>query len=674
MIHTLGFAALALALAQSVYGAAAGVVGVRTRRAALVRSAAAAAYANFLLLTLANGVMVYALVARDFSVSYVAQVGSRSTPLFYTVISLWGALEGSILFWGWVLATYTAAVVYFNRARGGEVVGYAVAVMLAVGAFFYLLLVGPANPFARVWPVPADGPGPNPLLQNHWLMAVHPPFVYLGYVGMTVPFAFAVGALLAKRLDAGWIQATRRWTVFAWICLSVSIVAGMWWAYEVLGWGGYWAWDPVENASFMPWLTATAFLHSVMVQERRGMLKVWSLSLIVATFLLTVLGTFLTRSGILSSVHAFAQGTIGYYFLGFIALVLVFSVYLLVVRAPELQSEGRLDTVVSRETAFLFNNLVFAAFAFTVVLGTLFPLAAEAVRGVKVSVGAPFFNKMTIPLALALILLMGVAPALPWGRVAPGAAMRRLLLPLATALAVAAVTTLLGVRAPTLVLAFALAAFAFVANGREYVGGVWARVRAHGETPPTALVRLVAANRRRYGGYLAHLGVVFMTVGIAASSGFRTDREGTLRRGEAIRISGYEVRFERLWGAEEPRRFVVGADVTVLRDGRALTVLDPRLNYYRTQAEPVPTPAVKSGLVDVYVNLMAFEADGSSVTLSVTVEPLVSWIWVGGAVIALGALVAIWPGRRRKPAPAAERPRPRRARWEPRPEPTGVAP
>lgn len=405
------------------------------------------------------------------------------------------------------------------------------------------------------------------------------------------------------------------------------------------------------------------------------MLKVWSLSLIVATFLLTVLGTFLTRSGILSSVHAFTQGAIGYYFLGFIALVLAFSVSLLVVRAPDLRSEGRLDAVVSRETAFLFNNLVFAAFAFTVVLGTLFPLAAEAVRGVKLSVGAPFFNKMTIPLALALLLLMGVAPALPWGRVAPGAARRRLLPPLVAALVVAAVTVLSDVRAPTAVLAFALGAFAFVANAREYAGGVWARMRAHGEAPPTALVRLVAANRRRYGGYLAHLGVVILAVAIAASSGSRVDREGTLRRGEALRIAGYEVRFERLWGAEEPRRFVVGADVTLLRDGRALTVLEPRMNYYRTQAEPVPTPAVKSGLVDVYVNLMAFEEDGSSATLSVAVEPLVSWIWMGGAVVALGALVAIWPGRRRKPPPA-RRPPPRRARPEPEPEPepTGVAP
>lgn len=614
-----------------------------------------AAYTNFGLLTVANLAMIYALVTHDFSVSYVAQVGSRSTPLLITIISLWSALDGSILFWGWVLAGYTAAAVYLNRRIQGSLVPYAMVALLGIGVFFYMLLVGPANPFGRVWPVPADGPGPNPLLQNHILMAVHPPLLYLGYVGMSVPFAFAVGALLSGRLDELWIRTTRRWTVIAWGFLTLAIVAGMWWSYEVLGWGGYWAWDPVENASFMPWLTATAFLHSIMVQERRGMLKVWNLTLIIATFLLTILGTFLTRSGIVSSVHAFTAGNIGYYFLGFIAVLLVFSLALLAGRSAELREAGSLDDAVSRETVFLINNLILTAFTFTVLLGTLYPLAAEALRGVKVSVGAPFFNRMTLPLCVALIFLMGVGPALPW-RTASGDVLRRQLLPPAIAFVVVTLlSVVLGVRAPYAILAFGFGAFALVANLREYTTGVRARMQAHGEDPMTALTRLVAANRRRYGGYIAHMGVIAMAVGIAASSTYRIERDVTLQRGESVAApaGGFEVRFDDLWAADEPQRFVVAAELAVLKDGKVIGRIDPRLNFYRNNDQPITTPGVRSRPnLDLYVNLMAFERDGSSVTLRILVEPLVMWIWLGGGIIGLGTLIAIWPQERRRPGVA----------------------
>ncbi|MGE5102698.1 MAG: heme lyase CcmF/NrfE family subunit, partial [Deltaproteobacteria bacterium] len=333
-----------------------------------------AVLANFLLVTTAALAMVVALVTHDFSVSYVAQVGSRATPLFYTVISLWGALEGSILFWGWVLSLYAFLVVRLNRNRPGNLVPYAAMVLLAVSLFFAILLVGPANPFKPVWPVPSDGPGPNPLLQNHILMGIHPPLLYLGYVGMSVPFAFAVGAVLSGEAESNdWIRLTRNWTVASWGFLSAAIIAGMWWSYDVLGWGGYWAWDPVENASFLPWLTATAFLHSAMVQERRSMLRVWNLNLIVGTFALTILGTFLTRSGIISSVHAFTTGTIGYYFLTFIALVLLTALAIVAGNSERLRTKGRLDSAASRETVFLLNNLFLTAFMLTVLVGTLFP-------------------------------------------------------------------------------------------------------------------------------------------------------------------------------------------------------------------------------------------------------------------------------------------------------------
>ncbi|MBI4408852.1 MAG: heme lyase CcmF/NrfE family subunit [Gemmatimonadetes bacterium] len=655
MTRLLGLSACAVALALAVFGAAAAVMGARLRRPELVRSAIAAAYANFALLLVANLAMVYALVTRDFSISYVAQVGSRATPLFYTIISLWGALDGSILFWGLVLSGYTALAVRWSRAEAGAVLPYALAILLAVGSFFYLLLVGPANPFGRMFPVPVDGPGPNPLLQNHLLMAIHPPLLYLGYVGMTVPFAFATGALLAGGLDDRWIRLTRRWTLTAWGFLSLAIIAGMWWSYEVLGWGGYWAWDPVENASFMPWLTATAFLHSAMVEERRGLLRVWNVSLVVATFVLTILGTFLTRSGILSSVHAFTQGTIGFFFLAFIAVVLLFSLALVAGRSTELRGTGRLEGVVSRDTAFLLNNLLFTAFTFTVLLGTLFPLAAEAVRGVKVSVGAPFFNRMTIPLCAALLFLVGVGPALPWGR-PERQLLRRKFVPPFLALGLVAGTLLaLGVRAPFTVAAFAFAGFALTANLGEFADGTRARRRAHGEAPPRALVRLVRSNPRRYGGYLAHLGVLLIALGITASSSFRTERQATLRPGQTLAIAGHVLRFERLWARQEPQRFVVAADLTVLRGSTSLGRLDPRLNYYAASAEPVATPAVRSrARADLYVTLLAFEQDGSSATFHAYVQPLVIWIWLGGAVIAAGALLALSQRRERR-SPGGER-------------------
>ena len=651
MIRILGSAAILATLLAAVFGAVASVVGARSRRPALVRAGERAVFANFWLMTAANLAMVYALVAHDFSVSYVAQVGSRSTPLFFTIISLWSALEGSILFWGWVLSAYTAAAVWVHRGRLGSVVPYATATMLAVGTFFYVLLVGPANPFGLVSPAPLDGPGPNPLLQNHILMAVHPPFLYLGYVGMTVPFAFAIGALLSGRLsDAAWIKATRRWTVVAWAFLSLAIMLGMWWSYEVLGWGGYWAWDPVENASFMPWLTATAFLHSVMVEERRGMLKVWNLSLIIATFLLTILGTFLTRSGIVSSVHAFSEGPIGMYFLVFIVIVTVFSVALLAGRSSMLGGEGRLDSAVSRETVFLINNLLLTAFTFTVILGTLFPLVAEAFRGVRVSVGAPFFNRMTLPLMMGLLFLVGVGPALPWRRTPPGHLRSRFVMPAAIGIAVGAFAFALGTRNPYALAAFTFAGFALMVNLGEFVIGARARMRAHGEQPLVALGRLMTSNNRRYGGYTAHIGVLLLAVGVAASSAGRFEREATLRPGESIGVQGYEVRFRNIEAWEEPQRFVVAANLDVLRQGEQIGTLDPRLNFYGGSDQPITTPAVRTRPhEDLYLTLIAFERDGSTATISAVIEPLVGWIWIGGVVLFLGALFSALPlGRRRR--------------------------
>jgi cytochrome c-type biogenesis protein CcmF len=652
MTRLIGLNALLVALAVASLGVVLAPIGVRKGRADFIRATYSATYAMFGLVTVATFAMIFALVTHDFSVGYVAQVGSRATPLFYTIISLWGALEGSILFWAWVLTLLSALVVFWNRDRSGALIPYTTMTMLAVSVFFLILLVGPANPFTLVSPVPPDGPGPNPLLQNHVLMGVHPPLLYLGYVGMTVPFAFAVGAMAAGEVgNDDWIRLSRRWTLGAWAFLTAAIIAGMWWSYEVLGWGGYWAWDPVENASFMPWLTATAFLHSVMVQERRGMLKLWNLNLIVATFALTILGTFLTRSGVLSSVHAFGEGPIGMYFLGAIAITLVASFALVAGNSEQLSSTGRLDGVASRETVILVNNLMLTAFTFTVLVGTLFPIIAEAARGVKVSVGEPFFNKMTLPIIAALLFLMGVGPALPWRRASKEVVRKQLLPPLIGAVIAAIAAIAAGAHQVYAVLSFAFAAFALVANVREYVTGVRARMQLRQESAVTALGRLVGANRRRYGGYIAHMGMVAMGVAIAASSSFRREYEATLSKGESMAAGAYSVKLLEVYAREEPQRSRIAASVAILKDGNEIGRLDPAMNFYPTSQQPIPTPSVRSrAWGDIYINLMAFKQDGSNATLKVIVEPLVPWIWIGGGIICLGAIVSMFPSRRRSPA------------------------
>jgi len=671
MTNNIGYLAITLALLASGAGAAVAFWSLRSGKVELAGLARKAAYAVFGLASLANLTMIYALVTHDFSVGYVAQVGSRSTPLFYTVISLWSSLDGSILFWGWILGGYTAAVVYIYRNRYAELMPGVIGTLLVVNVFFWLLLAGPANPFTRVFPVPADGPGPNPLLQNHPFMGLHPPLLYLGYVGMAVPFAFGIAALLTGRVGGEWIRAVRRWIMAPWIFLTAGIVAGAWWSYEVLGWGGYWAWDPVENASFLPWLTATAFLHSAMVQERRQTLKTWNILLVIATFLLTLFGTFLTRSGILASVHAFTEGLIGPFFLGFITLMLIASLALVAWRSDDLKSEPALDSLASRETAFLLNNLLFAAFTFTVLLGTVYPLIAEAFRGVKVSVGAPYFNQMSVPIALALVFLTGVGPALPWRRGSSELLARKFLWPAVVALVGGVVLWVVGVRH---VMTWATLVLSVLAVGLivgEFVRPAQARRQAHGEGWGQALLNLTAKNRRRHGGYVVHFGIVLIAVGIALSSTYRHETEVTLRPGQAVNFEGYDVRLDSLYAGREPHRDFVEAAFSVYSGGDQLAVLRPRLNYYPMSQNPIGTPRVRTRPnEDLYLSLSAYAQDGSTATVNIIVNPAVVWIWIGGGIVALGALFAISTGglgveRPRKVVPV-ERPRPESA------EPAGV--
>ncbi|MBI2345834.1 MAG: heme lyase CcmF/NrfE family subunit [Deltaproteobacteria bacterium] len=635
-LNAIGNACIAVSLAGSLVGMIAAVMGRAERGAAWRSVARICAYGIFLTMTIASVAMMAALITNDFSVGYVAKVGSVNTPRFIAAISLWSSLEGSILLWGWVLSGYTALCAYRYRPTlaGNDpevrelqpLMPWVLFTLFAVGLFFYIVLAFPANPFFAVNPVPTDGPGPNPLLQNHWLMAVHPPCLYLGYVGMSVPFAFGIASIIRGDISPRWTAAVRRWTLVAWAFLSIAIVLGGWWSYAVLGWGGYWAWDPVENASFMPWLTGTAFLHSVMVQQRRQMLKLWNFGLIITTFLLTLLGTFLTRSGVMESVHAFTQSTIGHYFLVAIVTALAGSVALLIWQGPRFRTVGRFDHPICRESAILIGNLLFTSFCFVVLLGTLYPLIAEALRGIKVSVGEPFFNAMTAPLALALLLFMAIGVALPWQAPDWPAARRRFGIPAVLAVLIAVAAFAFGLRKALVLICIAVATFALAIMLMELVS-----VRFRLFTKP-----------RRYGGFLAHIGAICIALGIAFSKNYQVDRQVSLQPGETMQIERYTLTFDRLSAASLPHRFEVSANVTVAKGNRPLGELAPRLNYYPQQREPIGSPAVRSMLTeDLYLTLMAFEQSSGQATIRALVTPAVSWIWGGGGIILLGVFVAL---------------------------------
>jgi cytochrome c-type biogenesis protein CcmF len=659
-----GTVSLALALALALYGGTAAIVGVRLGRPRMVESARTAAFSLFALVVVTNVAMLAALLADDFSLRYVATNSSTTTPTFFKVLALWSADEGSLLLWNLVLGGYLAAVALRFRHRRPETFPWALAVLFGVSAFYLLLVLGPTTPFETLASPPADGRGPLPLLQNHPLMAAHPPFLYLGFIGFTVPFAFGIAALATGRVSDAWMRITRRWTISAWIFLTVGLVLGALWSYGVLGWGGYWAWDPVENVALLPWLTGTAFLHSVLVQERRGMLKVWNLSLIVGTFALTVLGTFLTRGSILSSVHAFAQSLVGPLYLAFLTLVLFGGFGLIAWRREALRAEASLDTPLSRESAFLGNNILLSVLALTVLVGTIYPLLAEAVSGDKVSVGAPFFNRNTAPVALLLLFLMGVGPLLPWRAASASAVLRRLQGP-AWAAAVAAVALALGGAGTAAVVVFGLAAFVAAATIQEMARGVRAQRRARAGSWWASAGGAIARNHRLYGGLVVHLGLIIAVIGVSWVSLADRSSELAIGLGERVRVQGYELRLDGVRGREEPHRRVVVADVTVLdaESGEEVVRLHPSLNLYPASSEPIGTPSIRvgtplNGLSDLYLSLVSVDADGAAFRFFV--NPGIGLLWLGGAVMAFGGVLAAWPTRPRparapEPLPVAER-------------------
>jgi len=656
MIPTLGHVAVLMGLGLSLYAAVAYVLAARRSDPRLAESARLAVIGSFLAAFAGCVAMVISLLSHDFSVLYVAENNATTTPPFISAISLWAALEGSILFWTLLATGWATLVLHRHRDRHRALMPWVGATFATVNLFFFAVMTWPGNPFMRTSPVAAEGLGPNALLQNHPFMALHPPLLYLGYTGLAVPFAFGVAALVTRRLDEEWLRIVRRWTLIPWIFLTLGIVAGAWWSYEVLGWGGYWAWDPVENAALLPWLTATAFVHSAMVAERRGGLRIWTSALVIATFVLTLVGTFLTRSGVVASVHSFTQSAIGPWFLAAIVLALGGALALLVWRLPELIGGGRPPALLSRESAFLLNNVLFLGLTFAVLFGTLLPLLVQATSGATISVGAPWFNAVNSPIFLSLVFLMGVGPALPWGAASWETLRERFATPVLVAAVVSAVALALGLREVTPLLTLALAALVATVMGEEVVRGARSRARGRREAPPTAAWRLATRNRRRYGGYAVHLGVLVMAVAVAISSGLSTDVTVTVAPGESARIGPYELRHERLVVEplpDDPRVIETRAELTV--SGPQSGEMATALRDYPNSAAAIATPSVRTSLgEDLYVTLLASDARTGEVTLHLFVNPLVVWIWIGGAIVGVGSAFAIWPERRPVPVVAAE--------------------
>ncbi|MDQ3676522.1 MAG: cytochrome c biogenesis protein CcsA [Actinomycetota bacterium] len=705
---TVGRALLILSLVAAAYGICASIYGAIRGRPEWVASGRRAVYAIAALTTGAFAILEIAFLRSDFSFATVASHSSTTTPTFYKGAAAWSSQEGSLLLWLWLLSLWSSLVLFLTRRQLRRVAPYATAVLLGFAAFFSALLVFKVSPFTQLQMVPGEGKGLNPLLR-HPSMMIHPPMLYSGYTLFAIPFAFAIGALVAGQVGAAdWIRSTRRFALAAWFFLGIGVMLGARWSYAELGWGGYWAWDPVENASLLPWLTGTAFLHSIMIQEKRGMLKIWNVSLVLATGILAIMGTFLVRSGILDSIHAFGASTLGIPFVILIGVLIAGSIGLVVYRREALRSEHRLDSTLSREAVFLGNNLVLVALAFVVFWGTFWPLIAEALTGTRRALGPPWFDRYTVPLALVLVLLSGIGPIIAWRRATAANARRNFLVPVGLALGVGVVLTAFGAASRPLALAmFVAGSFVVFAVAQEFWRGVRARRAMTGENPLAALLALVARNRRRYGGYLVHVGMAVLFIGVAASTAFRDARDVRMSPGDTARVGGYEFTYVKptsrvdFSSAGSLERISFGSVVEVRKDGKKVTTVRPERGYYPSldieglgpigrffageatseiglkagvrrdlwaamtpnirELEPtikegnkVFTDLAKSGvsaqdqaaaLGTALKNRLidAYVADPPPATFRFIVSPLVTWIWLGALIVFGGGLVAMWP-------------------------------
>jgi cytochrome c-type biogenesis protein CcmF len=653
-----GELSLWVALLMAAWTATVSFAGGHLRRDDLIKSGERGIYATLAMVMLASAGLWTALFTHDFSIKFVASYTSANLPKIYTLTAFWAGQSGSMLFWALILSLYSALALWTNRSRNRVLMPYVAGTLALVLVFFLATLCFGANPFERLDWIPPDGRGLNPQLQNPG-MAIHPPMLYLGYVGTSVPFAFAIAALLTRRLDAEWLSAVRRWAIIAWFFNTVGIVLGMWWAYVELGWGGYWAWDPVENASLLPWLVNTAFLHSIMVQEKRGMLRKWNVTLVVSAFLLSIFGTFITRSGVISSVHSFAQSPVGKWFAGFLIVAMVATAYLVSTRLKDLRSRAELESMVSREAAFLYNNLILVGIAFSVLWGTLFPIISEAVRGTKITVGPPFFNSVNIPLGLLLLLLTGIGPLIAWRRASVANLRRQFTIPVGSALVAGAVIFALGIRGLAPLLSYIFCALVLATIVQEFYKGTGARTKMYGERAFIALPRLVARNRRRYGGYIVHLGVVVIFAAFAGLA-FKKEFDLTFKPGDAHEVRdafGHRWKFlnQGISNYSVLNRDVTAIALDVSRDGvPAGVITSEKRQHVDSRGAPTFEPSTEVGIrssfkQDVYVVLAGVRPDGSA-EVRVTFNPLVLWVWTGGGLMALGGLIVMWPAAERRRA------------------------
>ncbi|MHB8172299.1 MAG: heme lyase CcmF/NrfE family subunit [Thermincolia bacterium] len=642
-----GYLALIISFILAIYTIAGFTIYVKTGNQKILESTKGAVYAAAFLSTVAYFLLTYLFGVSDFSVSYVWKYSSTDLPWFYKLTAVWAGNDGSLLLWFWVLALYTAIVVYQNKIK--DMTPYVGALLAVNSLFFLFVMVFLTNPFETLPYSQPEGQGLNPMLQNPG-MVIHPVTTYLGYVGFAIPFAYAMAALIMKRSDDQWIKVTRYWTITAWLFLSLGNLTGAQWAYEELGWGGYWAWDPVENASLMPWLTGSAFLHSVMIQERKNMLKIWNIVLIIITFVLTLFGTFLVRSGVLTSVHAFGNSDLGKYFLAFTVAALVGSLLLLVDRLNMLKEDKEFESYISKESSFLLNNLVLVGIAFATFWGTIFPLVSEAVTGDKITVSIPFFNSVNAPLGLAMTLLLGICPLIAWRKASVKNLIENFIIPLAIAgiFLVGAIT--LGVLKYYelklyAIFAFAIAVFALMATIIEFIKGTRVRMRMTGENPITAFFKLTTKNRRRYGGYVIHLGIIMMLFAIIGSNTYNMETIRNASINGTFKVRDYTVTYQNLADETRGKNYVVYADLSVSKDGKFLGQIRPERVQYPTHPQPATEPDILSSYKeDLYVMLTGWNEDGTA-TFKVLINPLVKWLWIGGYVIILGTIFALWPGK-----------------------------
>lgn len=643
-MYIIGNTALYLGIAISVYSIIANIIGLRKNNHKLLESARGGVLSLVLVSCIASFLLLYNLGTSQFQFTYVASYTSENLPLIYKLTAFWAGNAGSLLLWLVLLCIYTGVLV-FSREKRNPMMPYVSTIMLMNILFFFLVIVIGANPFDMSEVIPADGKGLNPMLQ-HPGMILHPVTLYLGYVGLAVPFAFAIAALILKRMDAEWIKLTRRWTLVAWIFLTLGNMIGGWWAYLELGWGGYWAWDPVENASFLPWLTVSAFLHSVMIQERKGMLKTWNISLVIISYLLTIFGTFLVRSGVLTSVHAFGDGNLGTYFLIFLTIMVLLSLYVVLTRYQLIKKDSNpIESYFSKESSFLLNNLILVGGAFAVLWGTMYPLISEALTGTKINVGPPYFNKVMAPILLGLILLMAICPLIAWNKATVEKFMKSVIWPLAAGIITAIILIALGIKGTFAIIGLSSTVFMFATHLKEFIDGARARRKATKENIFLSSFKLLTKNQRRYGGYIVHIGIAIIAIGVISSNAYVKDTLQTVDVGEAIEIGDYKMTFQGLTEHSENGNGIVVAKLDTTYKGKNIGVVEAEKIFYATWPEPATEVAIRTNWKeDLYVVLSSWESKEKA-TFQVKVNPFVSWIWTGGLIMVIGTAIALIGGK-----------------------------